>query len=178
MSIDYTLVRSRRKTCAIYIRGGKVEVRAPLRMPVKDIERFVAAKSGWISRKRAEYPAIAAEPAPAVDVEALKRRAQAELPPRVAHYAALMGVAPSAVRISDAKSRWGSCSAKGSINLSWRLMLAEAPERDYVVVHELAHLREMNHSPRFWAVVAEVMPDYPARRVRLRTLARRRSMEE
>lgn len=87
---------------------------------------------------------------------------------RVERYRAIMGVQPVAVRLSNARTRWGSCHAHGRILLNWRLI--QMPERliDYVVVHELAHLREMNHSPRFWAIVAHTIPDYAARRKEIR----------
>ena len=84
-----------------------------------------------------------------------------------------MEVAPSAVGITAAKTRWGSCSARRSINFSWRLAFADDAVIDYVVVHALAHITEMNHSARFWAIVAAVLPDYRERRERLKILQRR-----
>ena len=83
----------------------------------------------------------------------------------------LTGWQPSRIRISDARHRWGSCSAKGSINLSWRLITLPDELSDYVIVHELAHLRELNHSPRFWTLVESVMPDYRSRRASMRRYA-------
>jgi len=74
--------------------------------------------------------------------------------------------------------RWGSCSSRGSLNFSWRIMMADDAVIDYVVVHELAHLVEMNHSPRFWAVVAGVLPDYSKRRARLRLLNKKLEGED
>jgi len=169
-------VRSNRKTLAIYIRpGGIVEVRAPQRCSAREIERFVASKAVWIAEKQAlvqsrEQDRLALSPA----IEAQCRaRAHEILPERVAHFAALMGLSPTQVKISGAQSRWGSCSSKGSLNFSWRLMLADEDVIDYVVVHELAHLREMNHSPRFWAVVAQAMPDYKTRQAKLKALQRK-----
>ena len=171
--MDYTLVRTNRKTIAIYIRpGGAVEVRAPQRCPRRDIDSFVASKAKWIAEKRALMLARAqrqAEPDPALEA-ALRARAKEILPQRAAHFAGQMGVAPAQVKVTGARARWGSCSSKGNLNFSWRLMLAGAPEIDYVVVHELAHLREMNHSPRFWAVVEAALPDYKQRRLRLKQL--------
>ena len=172
--MDYTLIRSNRKTMAIYIRpGGLVELRAPLHCPKRDIDRFVASKAKWIKEKRALVLGRAQqhrpEPDPALEA-ALRARAKEILPLRVTYYAKLMGVTPAQVKITGAKTRWGSCSARGNLNFSWRLMLAGEDEIDYVVVHELAHLREMNHSPRFWAVVEAAMPDYKQRRLRLKQL--------
>ena len=164
--MNYTLIRTNRKTMAIYIRpGGLVEVRAPQRCPKRDIERFVASKQAWIEEKcrlmQARPPR--AEPNAALESK-LRARAIEVLPERVAYFAHLMGVAPAQVKITGARTRWGSCSGKGNLNFSWRLMLAGEAEIDYVVVHELAHLREMNHSPRFWAVVEAVLPDYRERK--------------
>ena len=87
---------------------------------------------------------------------------------RLDYYAARMGVRYAAVGLSSAKTRWGSCSSTGQIRLHWRLAHAPMALLDYVVVHELAHLREMNHSKRFWAIVEREMPDYSERRARLR----------
>ena len=87
---------------------------------------------------------------------------------RVAEYGNVMGVKPSQLKLSNAKKRWGSCSGKRSINLNWRLIMLDDWLIDYVVVHELAHLVELNHSPGFWGVVARVLPDHPELRRRLR----------
>ena len=174
--MDYTLIRTSRKTLAIYIRpGGVVEVRAPLRTPLREIDRFVASKEKWINEKRA-LVLKRKEPGPAVEARC-RRLAMEILPGKVAKYAGLMGVAPARVKISGAKARWGSCSAKGNLNFSWRLMLAGEDAIDYVVVHELAHLLEMNHGARFWAVVERALPDYTARRKQLRLLQRKLSEE-
>ncbi|NUZ06504.1 M48 family metallopeptidase [Piscinibacter koreensis] len=88
---------------------------------------------------------------------------------RLAHYAPRLGVRPTRLTLSSARTRWGSASASGAIRLNWRLVHFEIETIDYVVVHELAHLREMNHGPRFWAIVASVIPDVAAARRTLRT---------
>ena len=98
-------------------------------------------------------------------LQAEARRLFAE---RLDHYAPRLGVAYSALTLSSAGSRWGSCTVGGSIRLNWRLIHYPLPLIDYVVAHELAHLREMNHSPAFWATVAEVYPDYDGARLALR----------
>ena len=92
------------------------------------------------------------------------------LPGRVDLYAMRMGISPEIIRINSAKKRWGSCSSKGSINFSWRLIIASDDVIDYVVVHELAHLTQMNHSLRFWSSVEKILPDYRERRQLLREL--------
>jgi predicted metal-dependent hydrolase len=87
---------------------------------------------------------------------------------RVAHFAPHLGVQPRTLRIKDQRHRWGSASVQGAVNFNWRLILAPPPVLDYVLVHELCHLLELNHSPRFWAHVAGVLPDYRERQAWLR----------
>jgi predicted metal-dependent hydrolase len=103
----------------------------------------------------------------------LRTQALGDFAMRVERYRVAMAVAPADIRLSNARTRWGSCHASGRILLNWRLVQMPARLIDYVVVHELAHLREMNHSPRFWAVVAEQIPDYAARRREIRRDAHR-----
>lgn len=111
-------------------------------------------------------------------VEALYRRlAASTLRPLVDRWAGQMGLCPTAVRITGATTRWGSCSGKNSLNFSWRLMLAPLPAVEYVVVHELAHIREHNHSLQFWALVGEMLPDYPAQKALLRKVQERLARE-
>ena len=99
--------------------------------------------------------------------------AKNELTNRSLDFAQIMGVTPSAIKINGAKTRWGSCSSKGNINYSFKLVMADSDIVDYVVVHELAHLTEMNHSKRFWDIVEGVIPDYRQYNDRLRYLQRR-----
>ena len=100
-----------------------------------------------------------------------RREADARFPERVRHYAEQLGRPVSAVQIRDQKRRWGSCDSKGIIRLNWRLVGADPALIDYVCAHEVAHLAEPNHSAAFWAVVAELMPDWKARRQRLNATA-------
>lgn len=97
-----------------------------------------------------------------------RRQARIVIAERLTHWNAHYGFAYGRVTIKEQKSRWGSCSRQGNLNFNWRLLLAPAPILDYVVIHELAHLKELNHSPRFWAVVAQTCPDYAAKRRWLR----------
>ena len=114
-------------------------------------------------------PAVAAS---AVLEKALREKARAVFGERLAHFAPGLGVATPPLRLSAARTRWGSCSHHGGISLNWRLVFMPLPVVDYVVAHELAHLREMNHSPRFWSVVEQLCPDWRARRLELRQLGR------
>ncbi|MDR1330150.1 MAG: M48 family metallopeptidase [Oscillospiraceae bacterium] len=220
---DYTLTRSSRKTIGLYVRNGAVEVRAPLKVPKADIDRFIRSKREWIEKTLAksvanaekresftldygdavtylgeEYP-IAARPGDRAGfdgsvfymppelalwqikdacVQIYRLLAKRVLTAKTLEFAKQMGVTPLAVKINGANTRWGSCSAKRSINFSWRLIMAGGDVVDYVVVHELAHITEMNHSPRFWEIVAGVLPDYKARQTRLKELQARLNAED
>lgn len=165
------LRRSRRRTLGLEVtREGHVIVRAPLRASAATIERFVREHADWIARAQARQRArLEAHPEPNAARQAeLIRRAREELPPKVAHYAQKMGLQPAGIRITSARTRFGSCSAQNRLCFSWRLMDYPDAAVDYVVVHELAHIVHKNHGPRFWALVEQYMPDYRARRAMLR----------
>lgn len=160
-----TVMRSRRKTIALSLQAdGSLVVRAPLGMSDAAIGRFVESKQVWIAKKRALLEQARESHGDAVlsdeEVMQLKAAAKIDLTQRVVHWAPKVGVEIAHVGIRTQRTRWGSCSAKGNLSLNALLMLAPESVRDYVVVHELCHLREMNHSPRFWALVAKVLPNY------------------
>lgn len=164
---EYTLKRSKRKTLAVEVtRAGEVIVRAPLRMPEREILRFLSAQREWIDAHVAlQKQREAAHPVPDAAEEArLKALAKEVIPPRVAHYGSIMGLAPTSVKITSAKTRFGSCSAKNGLCFSWRLMQYPMEAVDYVVVHELAHIVHKNHGKAFYALIGSVLPDYPERR--------------
>ena len=145
----YELIRSGRRTLALEVRGGRVIVRAPYRTPRATIDRFVASHADWIARGVAKQEARAtAHPEP-TDAER-------------------MGLYPTQVRITGARTRFGSCSSQGHICFSWRLMQYPPEAIDYVVVHELAHLRYMNPGAEFYALIARYLPDWKTRRALLR----------
>jgi len=215
MIADYTLIRSKRKTLALYIRENGAEVRAPLKMPKSEIDRFVESKEKWIKKKTDElsarlerrkessllgikyfiyrgenYPIVVKKVGraefdgerlcmpPSLTQDQVKEAytyiyrslANRDLTEKTLRFAQKMSVIPSAVKINSAKKRWGSCSAKKSINYSWRLIAAHDDVIDYVIVHELAHLKQMNHSARFWLIVEDIFPDYRSRRKKLNEL--------
>ena len=97
---------------------------------------------------------------------------------RVAHFAHKMKVNPTAIRITSAKTRWGSCSGKNSVNFSWKLIMADDDTIDYVVVHELAHITEHNHSSKFWKIVEGIVPDYKEKKEKLKILEEKLSKED
>lgn len=101
----------------------------------------------------------------------MQQQAQAVFTERMNHYAPLLGVHWRTLSLSQANTRWGSASSNGTIRLHWRLVQMPPEVLDYVVVHELAHLREMNHSARFWALVEQILPDYKQRQLQLKRTA-------
>lgn len=167
---DYTLIRSNRRTLSLEITPAlEILVRAPRRCPQKDIEAFVASHATWIEehleRQQRRQAAMAVSPE---RERALRQLAATVIPARVAYYGKVMGLTPAHVRITGAKTRFGSCSSRNWLCFSWRLMLYPAEAVDYVVVHELAHMRHHDHSAAFYALVASVLPDHTARRAMLR----------
>ena len=160
------LIRSRRKTLSVQVRAdGAVVVRAPLLTPRSEIERFLGKHTDWIARQIQIREAAAEEAAriPRLDegqMKVLTAQARKDLTARAAFFAARMGVSYGRIAIRHQKSKWGSCSSKGNLNFNCLLMLTPEYVRDYVVVHELSHLRHMNHSREFWDEVGRVLPDY------------------
>lgn len=172
MTIPYEIIRSKRKTYGINVApGGKVTVRIPLRGSERFAVSLAEEKKEWIAANVRKMQSV--EPRPAQKektpyerrLEAPYRQAAKEyISKRADYFADQLGVTYNAITIRDQKTRWGSCSSKGNLSFNWRLILAPPKVLDYVVVHELCHRREMNHSPRFWALVESVMPDYKQHR--------------
>lgn len=170
MKQEIKLIRSRRKTISIEVTtDAQVIVRAPNRAPLSDINRFIGEKADWIDkslnkmRQRKEEQSQKKELSPQ-EIKFLVTRAKRIIPQRVRYYADILGVTYGRITIRMQKSRWGSCSGKGNLNFNCLLMRTPEAIIDYVVVHELCHLKEMNHSPRFWAEVEKILPDYKERR--------------
>ena len=168
MTIPYEIIRSRRKTYGISVApGGKVTVRIPLRGSERFAVSMAEEKKEWIARSVRKMQTVEQRPAQKEKtpyerrLEAPYRQAAKEyIPKRVAFFANELGVTYGTVTIRDQKTRWGSCSSKGNLSFNWRLILAPPKVLDYVVVHELCHRKEMNHSSRFWTLVKSIMPDY------------------
>lgn len=170
LNMDIEVRRSKRKTMVIEItKDAKVIVRAPLRMTQTKIENFVNEKAGWIEknltkiRKKTEEKNMVKK-LTEDDIVKLSQKAVGVFPPKVEYYAKMLGVTYGRITIRNQKTRWGSCSGKGNLNFNCLLMLTPEEIQDYVVVHELCHLREMNHSKRFWDEVEQILPDYRERR--------------
>ncbi|MCR5305422.1 MAG: M48 family metallopeptidase [Oscillospiraceae bacterium] len=163
---EIRVVRSSRKTLSASVgEDGCITVRAPLRLPEAEIRRFLQEKSArlceLLERQRAENERLnAMPPLTAAELHALADEAVRVIPERVRHYAALLGVKYGSITVRNQKTRWGSCSAEGNLSFNCLLMLAPPEVLDSVVVHELCHRLEMNHSARFYAAVYRVFPDY------------------
>ena len=166
----YDLIRTSRKTIAIQITlDGDVTVRAPRDCEKAEIDDLIRDRREWIEEKRAEFLAQKREcekkqeQFPKITPESereFRRLAKEKIPKRVALFAEQVGVDYGKITIKDTKSRWGRCSYQGNLNFCWRLILAPEEVLDYIVVHELCHRLEMNHSARFWAEVKRVLPEY------------------
>jgi len=155
--------RARRWTLSVPW-GGPPKLTVPAFMSGDDVERIVAAHRDWIARERAKQrPRLRLDPATVSETEA--RRAARELVTMLCdEEAPELDVSWSRIVIRDQRSRWGSCSTRGTLSFNWRLVLAPFDVLDYVVVHELCHLREPNHSSRFWRLVESRRPGWRAQR--------------
>ena len=153
---------------------GEVVVTAGKRIPKYFIEAFVQKHSGWIREQLAEREAHSATPLGAVSREAYVEHKEVALSlvhARLEHFNQHYGFAYNRVFIRDTSSRWGSCSSKRNLSFSYKIVHLPAELADYIIVHELCHLKEMNHSPRFWALVAQMVPNYAECRTKLRKVS-------
>lgn len=222
--IEYTLIRSKRKSIAIHIKkDATLEVRAPHRTSIAEIEKLILLKEKWIKKRLAEiqiknekkaefhlnygdylkykgrkYSIVSlkgnrigyqnetfyfpdnlnTDQIKDCAVQICKELAKRDLIKKAVEFSKEMKVSPAGIKINSAKTRWGSCSGKNSINFSWRLIMADDYIIDYVVVHELAHIKQHNHSPAFWAVVKEVFPDYKEREKALKKFQKELAFED
>ncbi len=189
--VQYRFVRRRRRTLGITVDADGLKVSAPLRAPWRDIEGFVREKEQWILAKLDEWAGAPRPPAVrgvrgeriplfgrmvALErdfhdlgrlVQWLKATALEALRPRVSHYAAALGRPVPRFALSNARTQWGVCTADGVIRLSWRLVHLDPALADYVAAHECAHLIELNHSRRFYRLLAALYPEWRGARERL-----------
>lgn len=161
--MDYEIIFAKRKTVGIRVMpNGQVVVRAPKGTSKRAIGEIVAKHSAWISKRVndvKEHPSLIYDLSMS-ELNNLKKRTEEIVIPLVEKYSAVMGLHPSKVNITSAKRVFGSCTDRGHLNFSFRLCLYPVSAIEYVVVHELSHMKEMNHSKRFWAVVEKYLPDY------------------
>ncbi len=172
MEYKIRVIRSKRRTAVIQItRDGEIVARVPHFMPERDIKRFAEKHGEWIEKKRSEILADRENAKPAFSDEEIRmliKKARGVIPEKVAYYAEVMGVSWGKITIRRQSTIWGSCSAKGNLNFNCLLMLMPESVLDYVIVHELAHRIQMNHSHLFWAEVEKVIPDYKIKRAWLK----------
>jgi predicted metal-dependent hydrolase len=211
-ALRYILKRSSaRRTMALQVGSGGLSVSAPWRLPVTEIERFIAQKQDWIHGKLAQLQGrtvegldwcdgmtlpylgrsvglnVVAEPSqtvltadrlqlPVRSSMALQkavlgwyqRTALSYFEARMKVFLPLLKRPPAQLLLTNARTRWGSCTRQGVVRLNWRLLQAEPAQIDYVLAHELAHLEHLDHSPAFWRAVARLYPDFVAARQALR----------
>ncbi|MBR0535537.1 MAG: M48 family metallopeptidase [Clostridia bacterium] len=163
MKFSYTVTRSKRKTIAIQVDiDCNIMVKAPYSVSDEKITAFVDSKKQWLEKtiiqqkeKKKNQPAFTDE-----QLTRMRQRAKQIIPPKVEYYSKIMGVTPTSVKINSAKTRYGSCSGKNSLNFSLYLMAKDERFIDYVVIHELAHIKHHNHSKEFYEFIEKFMPDY------------------
>lgn len=170
--IPVHVIRSGRKSLGLEVKPDlTVNARIPNRTTDRDLKRFVESHKEWISAKYREMKELA-ETAPRKEAplpsEAEQQVICEKIAGRVSHFESVMGLRCSKITIRNQKTRWGSCSSKGSLNFNYKLFYMPEAILDYVVVHELSHLRHMNHSRDFWNEVGKYIPDYEERRKWLR----------
>lgn len=163
--MDYRIIRSNRKTIGLEVTREGVTVRSPRQLTDAYIAKFVQEHQGWIQEKQAVLLEQAkgmegVEPLTMDEIRELANQALQVIPERVRFYAPKVGVSFGKITIRNQTTRWGSCSAKGNLNFNCLLMLAPPEVLDCIVVHELCHRKEMNHSKRFYEEVLRVYPEY------------------
>ena len=166
------IIRSKRKSMRLQVLDTcEVIVRVPVHMPETRVKAFVDAHEEWIecalekARVRRESTIFVTPE----EAEVLRSKAKEVLIPRVYELAQQFGFKPCGVTIRHQKTRWGSCSARQTLSLNCQLMLLPEELRDYIIVHELCHLKHLNHGPAFWALVQKCLPNALTLRRELRT---------
>lgn len=155
---EIKIIRQSRKSLSLKVdRDGVVVVKAPHFTFQKTIDRFVEKNKAWIEKQKKSKQNSIMDPD---KVWEYKAEAKKIIIPRVAEFAEKYWFKYNNIRITSAQTRWGSCTSKKNLNFTYRLVLAPEKVRDYVIVHELCHLRQMNHSQKFWKEVEAIMPDY------------------
>ena len=163
--ISYSItMTNRNRRMVISIREENVKVSAPKAYPVEQVKAFVESKRSWIIEQLAHIKNMQSRRREREltdkEIHSYKKLAKEVFASKLEQYAKEMGVAYNSFRVKEQKTRWGSCSSKGNINLNWRLIQAPEEVIDYVIVHELAHLKYMNHSHEFWQLVSQHSANY------------------
>ena len=173
--IRISVIRSARKSLGLEVRDANtVLARIPTRVSDRELKAFVENHRSWILEKtevmaeREEKRKSTPAPQPELLSKTDRMKIQLKIGKRVRHYCEAMGVTVGYVTVKNQKTRWGSCSAKGNVKFNYQLAFLPDELLDYVVIHELAHRRHMNHSRAFWAEVEKYCPDYLERREQLK----------
>ena len=164
--MEYELIRSNRKTVSIIIKNCRVIVRGPYSLTKEKADKFISEKIDWIEKnikkqkdKGTNYNNLSDD-----KIKKMKNEAKDYFKNKLTYYSKIMNLNYSRMFITSAKTRFGSCNSKGNISFSYRLMLYPEEAREYVVVHELAHLIKMDHSKEFYKIIESILPDYKRRR--------------
>lgn len=164
--MKYSVIYSDRKTVTLTVKDGDVIIKAPRKIKKRELVKIIEKHREWIAKalerekqKREKYENLTE-----AEIKVLKKEAKKYLSAKCEYFASIMGLSYNRITITSAKTRFGSCSSSKNISFSYRLMLYPEPAREYVVVHELAHLKEMNHSQRFYAIIEKILPDYKERK--------------
>lgn len=157
--------KSNRKTLSIQITNqGKVMIRAPRYVSGRDIEKFLKKHDSWIQKGLKQYRVKSTQLQKhnysKQEINDFKKEARDKLEQKLKYFSQLMNVPYEKFRLSGAKKRWGSCSGKKTISISWRLIFAPENIMNYVIIHELSHIKYMNHSKNFWEFVEKYDPMY------------------
>lgn len=154
--------RAKRMRLAVYC-DTRVVVTVPHGIALGIVEKFVNEKKEWIEEKIAYFTRFKNKPitkTTTADFAKYKDEALALVTERVTYFNQFYGFSYNQINIKNQKTRWGSCSAKGNLNFNYKILFLPEAVRDYVVVHELCHLKEFNHSRKFWNLVGQVIPDF------------------
>lgn len=173
MNFEYTVVKSKRKSLAIEIKPDlSVTVRAPFFTSDAKISEFVLKHEDWINRNLVKMKERSGNKRelPREKIEMLRQQARDILPSKTAYWSRITGLYPTSIKITSAKTRFGSCSGKNAICFSYLLMLYPEDAIDYVVLHELSHIKYHNHSKQFYGFIEKYMPDYKKREELLKTV--------
>ena len=169
--MNYEIIRSRRKSVSIEVKpSGEIIVRAPFWLSQKKIDEFVLSKTNWLEKAQKRVEERKSFEPDIEECKRLKKLAQEYIPTRVCEFSKIMGLTPTGIKITSAKTRHGSCSGKNSLCFSYRLMRYPKAAVDYVIVHELAHIKHKNHQKEFYTLIEKYMPDYKEREKLLKTV--------
>lgn len=171
--MEYKIIKSKRKSIGIEIKSDlTVIVRAPFFTSERTIKKLVEEKSDWIEKKLKQIEERNKNSLPEFtnsELESLRDKTRALITPKAEHFAKILGVSFKKLSVKKQRSVWGSCSAKKNINFNLLLCLCPENVVDYIVVHELCHLKHLNHSKNFWGAVEKILPDYKTAKLWLKT---------